>query len=159
MKKFKFSLAKVLVQRQIVADLAHKSFSEAKAVLDAETEKLNEMIEIKKRSLEDRTAMIQNSSDWVNSVAQINSFVAGQDLRIKNQNQRLLELEKLVESRREILRQRVSEVKILEKLEEKQKQAYLVKVASEEQADLDELSVVRFSKNENPIKGSNEDGI
>ena len=60
---------------------------------------------------------------------------------------------------REILRQRISEVKIIEKLEEKQKQAYLAKMASDEQAELDELSVVRFSSNENPIKGSNEDGI
>lgn len=159
MKKFKFSLAKVLVQRQIAADIAHKNFAEAKAVLAAEIIKLNEMAEIKKRSLEERAAMIQNSSDWVNSVAQINNFVTGQDLRIKNQNQRLLELEKLVESMREILRQRVSEVKILEKLEEKQKQAYLAKAAGEEQAELDELSVVRFSNNENPIKGINEDGI
>ena len=65
MKKFKFSLAKVLVQRQIAADLAHKNFAEAKAVLDAEIEKLNEMIDVKKRSLVDRATVIQNSSDWV----------------------------------------------------------------------------------------------
>lgn len=159
MKKFKFNLAKVLVQRQIVADVAQKSFAEARAEHDSEIDKLNAMIEVKKRSLEERTALIQNNSDWVNSVSQINNFVAGQDLRIKNQNLRLLELEKLVESRREILRQSVSEVKILERLEEKKKQAYLEKAAKDEQAELDELSVLRFSRIENPIKGSNEDGI
>ncbi len=159
MKKFKFNLAKVLTQRQIIADAAQRSFVEAQAAHSAEMTKLNEMIEIKNRSLEERATLIQNSSDWVNSVAQINNFIIGQDLRIKNQNLRLQELENLVESRREILREKVSEVKILERLEEKQKQAYMSQTAKEEQAELDELSVLRFSRNENLTKGSHEDGI
>ena len=159
MKKFKFGLSKVLVQRQIVADIAQKNFAEAKAALDAETSKLNEMIATKHQSLENRSTMIQNSSDWVNSVAQINNFIVGQDLRIKNQNQRLLELENMVESRREILRQSVSEVKILERLEEKQKQTYMAEAAKVEQAEMDELTVIRFSRNESLTKGSHEDGI
>lgn len=159
MKKFKFTLAKVLIQRQIAADVAIKDFAEARAVFDAETEKLHQMIELKTRSLGERAAMIQGSTDWVNSVAQINHFVTGQDLRIKNQNLRLLDLEKLVEARREILRQRVSEVKIMEKLEEKQKLAHTTKAAKEEQAELDELSVLRYSRIDSLLKGSNEDGI
>lgn len=159
MKKFKFGLSKVLTQRQIAADIAIKDFSEAKAVLDEEIARLNEMIATKNRSLDERAAMIHKRTDWVNSVAQINNFVTGQDLRIKNQNLRLLELEKLVEARREILRQRVSEVKIIEKLEEKQKRAYMENAARIEQAELDEISVLRYSKKESLLKGSDEDGI
>ena len=148
-----------MIQRQIAADIAIKEFAEAKAVLDAEIARLNEMISVKTRSLDERAAMIHESTDWVNSVAQINSFVIGQDLRIKNQNLRLLDLEKLVEARREILRQRVSEVKIIEKLEEKQKRAYMENVARVEQAELDEISVLRYSRTESLLKGSDEDGI
>ena len=159
MKKFKFTLSKVLIQRQIAADIAIKEFAEVKAVLDAEITRLNEMISVKTRSLDERAAMIHGSTDWVNSVAQINNFVTGQDLRIKNQNLRLLDLEKLVEARREILRQRVSEVKIIEKLEEKQKRAYMENAARTEQAELDEISVMRYSRNESLLKGSDEDGI
>lgn len=159
MKKFKFNLAKVLTQRQIIADIAQRSFAEAQATHNAEIAKLNEMTKIKNRSLEERATLIENSRDWVNSVAQINNFIIGQDLRIKNQNLRLQESENLVESRREILREKVSEVKILERLEEKKKQAYVSKAAKEEQAELDELSVLRFSRNENLTKGSHEDGI
>lgn len=159
MKKFKFGLNKVLTQREIVADLAQKDFVDAQAALDAEISKLNEMIAVKERSLSERTTMIQTSSDWVNQVDQINKFLIGQDLRIKNQNLRLQEAENLVESRREILRQAVSEVKILERLEEKQKKAHMAEAAKVEQAELDELAVLRFSRNENRIKGSHEDGI
>lgn len=159
MKKFKFGLAKVLTQREIVADLAQKNFVEAQAALDAEISKLNDMIAVKERSLNERAAMIQTSTDWVNQVDQINKFLIGQDLRIKNQNLRLQEAENLVESRREILRQAVSEVKILERLEEKQKKAHMAEAAKVEQAELDEIAVLRFSRNENRIKGSHEDGI
>ncbi|MEQ1721730.1 MAG: flagellar export protein FliJ [Pseudobdellovibrio sp.] len=159
MKKFKFGLDKVKTQRQIVADLAQREFVEAQAALDVEISKLNEMIAVKDRSLADRATMIQTSSDWVNQVDQINKFLIGQDLRIKKQNLRLQECENLVEARREILRQSVSEVKILERLEQKQKQAYMAEVAKVEQAEMDEIAVLRFSRNESLIKGSHEDGI
>lgn len=159
MKKFKFSLSKVLIQRQIDADVAQRSFAEAQTVLQGEINKLNEMIDIKTKSLEERAALVQGRSDWVNSVAQINNFVTGQDLRIKNQNLRLQQLKNLVELRREILREKVSEVKILERLEEKQRLAYMAESAKTEQAELDEIAVLRFSRNESLIKGSHEDGI
>ncbi len=142
-----------------MADVAIKEFAEIKALLEAEIAVLNDMISVKTRSLEERTAMIQGTFDWVNSVAQINNFVTGQDLRIKNQNLRLLDLEKLVEARREILRQRVSEVKIIEKLEEKQKRAYMEMASKAEQAELDEISVLRYSRTESLLKGSDEDGL
>ena len=159
MKKFKFKLEKVLVHRQILVDLAQKSFAEAKAQFEAETAELNTMIEAKDSALAQRTQIIETTTDWANSVAQINQYVGGQDLRIKNQIFRLQKAENLVESRREILREAVSEVKILERLEEKQKQAYMAEAAKAEQAELDELSVIRFSRIESLIKGSHEDGI
>jgi flagellar FliJ protein len=159
MKKFKFGLDKVKTQRQIVADLAQREFVSAVAEQDAEIKKLNDMIAVKERSLADRAKLIQTSSEWVNQVDQINKFLIGQDLRIKKQNLRLQECENLVESRREILRQSVSEVKILERLEQKQKQLYMAEVAKIEQAEMDEIAVLRFSRNENRIKGSHEDGI
>ena len=159
MKKFKFSLEKVLKQRQISVDLAQKDFSDAQQLYNIENEKLQEMINVKDESLLRRSSLTQTTDDCVNQVEQINVFLAGQDLRIKNQNLRLKKVENLVESRREILRQAVSEVKILERLEEKQRQQYAADVARVEQAELDELAVMRFSRNENPIKGSHEDGI
>lgn len=159
MKKFKFSLEKVLIHRQINVDLAQKDFSDAVAERNLEQNKLNDMIDLKNRSLNERTQMVQQTMNWTLAVEQINSFLLGQDLRIRNQTLRLKKFENIVESKREILRQSVSEVKILEKLKEKQQQAYLVEVAKAEQDELDELSVLRFSRIDNLIKGSHEDGI
>ena len=149
MKKFKFRLEKVLMQRQIVADLAQRSLAEAQAQLQSEISARDEMIAVKERSLEERSKAVETTTDWANSVEQINLFVAGQDLRIKRQNQRISETENLVEARREILRHAVSEVKILERLEAKEKQSFMKELSKAEQAEADELSVLRFSRNEN----------
>lgn len=159
MKKFKFSLEKVLKQREITADLAKKSFGEAQAELNRQNDILNEMVEVKTRSIEERRKAVESTTDWANSVDQINKFLIGQDLRITKQHLCIKEAENLVESRREILRQAISEVNILERLEEKQKKAFMAEVAKAEQAEIDELTVLRFSRMENQNKGSHEDGI
>ncbi len=159
MKKFKFTLEKVLVQREIIKDTAQRSFAEAEALLNTEIEALNALTEAREQSITQRRTLIDTTQDWMTAVDQINQFITGQDLRIKKQHLRIKDAENLVESRREILRQAVSEVKIIERLEEKQKKAYLAEVAKVEQAELDELTVLRFSRNENRIKGSHEDGI
>ena len=159
MKKFKFTLEKVLVQREIIKDTAQRSFAEAEALLNTEIETLNALTEAREQSVTQRRTLIDTTQDWMTAVDQINQFITGQDLRIKKQHLRIKDAENLVESRREILRQAVSEVKIIERLEEKQKKVYLAEVAKAEQAELDELTVLRFSRNENRIKGSHEDGI
>ncbi len=159
MKKFKFSLEKVLRQREINAELAQKEFVEAQAELNIQIQKLDAMIEIKNQSIDRRAHLINTSSDWANSVDQLNQFLTGQDVRISKQNERIKEAENLVESRREILRQAVSEVKILERLEEKQRKAYMAEVAKQEQSEIDELTVLRFSRNGNLVKGSHEDEL
>lgn len=159
MKKFKFTLEKVLVQRRILADAAERSFAESQKKLQDEVDQLTEMMTVKQSSIAERRHLIDTSSDWTAAVGQINQFLAGQDLRIKKQHLRISEAENLVESRREILRQAVSEVKILERLEEKQKKAYMAEAAKAEQAEIDELTVLRFSRIGNLLKGSHEDGI
>jgi flagellar protein FliJ len=158
-KKFKFSLEKVLRHRSLQVELAQKDFLEAQAVQSNEIQKLNTLIQTKDESLQMRSDLVQTSQTWVSSVEQINQFLTGQDLRINQQNQRLLEIEKLVEEKREILRHALTEVKIIEKLREKKLEAHVKSEDKKEQDELDELAVLRFSRNEGLIKGSHEDGI
>ena len=156
---FKFSLEKVLKHRSILVDIAKKDFLEAESIQAREEQKLIEMFELKQSTLENRTQQVQAGQTWSSSVEQINNFLNGHDLRIKQQNLRLLDFAKVVESRREILRLALIEVKIMEKLKEKKKTEFFTEAAKKEQAEIDEISVLRFSRNENPLKGSHEDGI
>lgn len=157
--KFKFSLEKVLKQRRIQADLAEKDFLEAQANLNLEIQKRDVMVQVKDESLHQRSSIVQNKNSWAIEVEQINIFVQGQDLRIKQQNLRLTEFEKLVESKREILRNAMVEVKIIERLKEKKFEEFKKEMNRQEQNEIDELTVLRFSRTENLIKGSHEDGI
>lgn len=142
--KFNFSLQKVLDHRHIKMDLARKDYLEAQAFQVEEQKKLDEMIEIKTRSISQRASLASSSTGWQESVNQINNFLIGQDLRIANQNERLLKIEKVVESRREILKDALIEVKIMERLKEKKKADFLQDVRQKEAKELDEITSTRF---------------
>ncbi len=159
MKKFKFTLEKVKDQRQIQVELAQKDFAEAQMIWQQEFDKLNEIITTKENTIQERRQIIAQTTDWSAEVESMNVFLIGQDLRIKNQNLRLKEAEKLVEAKREILRQAVSEVKILERLEETQKQKHRQEALRLEQAELDEIATQRFSRIEDLAKDSHDDGL
>jgi len=148
-KKFKFSLDKVLLQREIQVDLAQKEFAEAGRIFDQEEKKLEEMKSQKEAAFLQRQEIVQGSTSWTSSVEQINNFLQGQDLRIKKQNERLLEAIKVVESRREILQQAQTEAKMIERLRENKKRAYFKEVSLKEQQEIDELTVIRFGRVDN----------
>jgi flagellar protein FliJ len=157
--KFKFTLEKVLRQRELQESLAERDFAEAQNALNDEVAKLENMIRVKEDSIRERNELVQNTQTWGLSVQQINQFLIGQDLRIKLQNQRLSEFEKVVEAKREILRKASVEVKIIERLKEKKLEEFKREFERKEQSEIDELTALRFSRNENPLKGSHEDGI
>lgn len=142
--KFKFSLQKVLDHRHIKMDLVRKDYLESQAFLVEEQNKLQEMLDVKTRVLAQRSSLVGNSCGWQEQVNQINIFLIGQDLRIANQNERLLKIEKVVESRREILKDALIEVKIMERLKEKKKADFLQDVRDKEAKELDEISSTRF---------------
>lgn len=141
---FKFPLQKVLEHRQLKMDLARKEYLETQAFFQEEQKKLQEMIEVKNRSLNERSNLAGRSVGWQEAVNQINVFLAGHDLRIAQQNERLLKIEKVVESRREILKDSLTEVKILERLKEKKKADFLQEVRLKEAKELDEISSTRY---------------
>ena len=148
MKKFKFSLDKVLRQREIQVDLSKKEFIDAEKLLDDEIQKLNEFTTQKEQAIAHRYETVNSTTSWSASVEQINLFLTGQDLRIKNQTERLIEFKNLVEARREILQHALTEAKMIEKLKEKKKSEFFKEVLKKEQQEMDELSVVRFTRKE-----------
>lgn len=142
--KFKFQMQKVLDHRQIKLDLARKDYLEAQAFLEEEQVKLKDLIEIKNSSLAQRSDLASQTTGWQEQVNQINHFLTLQDLRIAQQNERLIKIEKVVESRREILKDALTEVKIMERLKEKKQADFLQEVKDKEAKELDEIASTRF---------------
>lgn len=148
MKKFNFSLDKVLRHRHIQADLAQKDFQEAQRNHSDEVAVLDNMKDLKEAAKRQRTQVVETTQSWSASVEQINQYLTGQDVRIQKQNERLLELIKVVEAKRQILQEALTAAKIIEKLREAKKEQFFKEVAVAEQQEMDEMSVMRFTKTE-----------
>lgn len=148
MKKFSFSLDKVLKHRRMQADLAQKDFLEAQRNYDFEDDQLQQMIATKEAAKQQRVDVVQQTQSWSATVEQINQYLTGQDVRIQKQNESLLELKKVVEAKRQILQEALTAAKIIEKLRETKKAEFFQEVAKAEQKETDEMSVMRFAKTE-----------
>src|SRR5690606_11332207 len=80
---------------------------------------------------------------------QISEFKRLQQVLIQNQKKKIQEIQNLVEAKREILRQAAVEYKIMERHREKKFEEFKQEYRRNEQKELDELSVLRFEKEEN----------
>lgn len=143
--KFKFPLQKVLDHRLVVQNIAQKDFQDARNLLDEQERLLLQMQEDLKAAREEvgliaRTGAAGAPGRW----QQIHEFTLLQDRRIESQRAKVLEAEKLVEEKREILRQKAIDSKIMEKLKERRKEQFLQDAKEEEQKEVDELNVLRF---------------
>ena len=143
--KYKFKLEKVLRHRQILEDLAQKDFQEVQAEWNHQIQLLenlrNEKSEARKRAFNSQS---QTGGQVLESLKQIHDFIQLQDIRIEKQIKVIAECEKLVEARREILRQKAMDTKIIKKLEEKKKLQFLEEERINEQKELDDNSSMRF---------------
>lgn len=143
--KFKFSLQKVLQHRKVLQDLAQRDFEEIQSESFKQKELLMDMI----TSLhEARNEAGQVQSRPANNVPerlkQIHEYTILQDVRILRQKAKVEEIEKLVEEKREILRQKAIDSKMIEKLKERKREQFNHEVRVEEQKEADELSLLRF---------------
>lgn len=150
--KFKFPLQAVVRHRKIMEDLAQKDFMEALAVVNAEIKKLEEMLSDLHQSHVRSGELQKVGGQQGAALSQIYEFTKGQDVRIERQRYKIQEFEKIVEERREILREAALEYKIIEKLREKKFEEYKLNRNIEDQNEADEQSILRFGKNSEKMK-------
>jgi flagellar FliJ protein len=142
--KFKFPLQKVLEHRKIRESLVQKDFQDAMGALNEETSRLEQMLEKVREAHAHAGAFSAQGGAQGPALTQIHEFLKGQEVRIQRQKQKIQELEKLVEAKREILRQAAQEYKIMEKMREKKFEDYKLERNAQDQKDMDEQSILRF---------------
>ncbi|MCK6598522.1 MAG: flagellar export protein FliJ [Bdellovibrionaceae bacterium] len=146
--KFKFRMQKVLEHRKTLENIAKADLESSQAKLNKEIEILQDMIDLKKRS---RLLTYEAQVDTVQSTAsekkfifsQADSFQGLQDIRIEKQKEIIKILEKEVESKREILKNRAIEYKIIDKFKEKKMEQFKDELKKKEQSEIDEIVVLR----------------
>ncbi|KYG68493.1 flagellar export protein FliJ [Bdellovibrio bacteriovorus] len=142
--KFKFPLQKVLEHRKIKENLAQKDFQGAMLLLNKENELLEQMNEQVTGAHAQAGALAHQGGAQGPALSQIHEFLKGQQIRIQRQKQKVQEIEKLVEAKREILRQAAQEYKIMEKMRENKFEEYRLGRLAQDQKDMDEQSILRF---------------
>lgn len=142
--KFKFPLQKVLEHRKIRENLAQKDFQEVVMQLNEENALLDRMLgQVQNAHGQAGTLATQGGAQGP-ALTQIHEFLKGQEIRIHRQKQKIQEVEKLVEAKREILRQAALEYKIMEKMRENKFEEYRAERLATEQKEMDEQAILRF---------------
>lgn len=148
MAKFKFPLQTVIRHRQIKEDLAQKDFLDAVSVFQQEENKLKKMQNDLHQSFMEAGKFVARGGTQGPALQQVNEFKKLQDIRIEKQKAKVLEKEKIVEERREILRVAAVDTKIIEKYREKKFEDWKFEMNVAEQKEMDEMSILRFDSRE-----------
>jgi flagellar FliJ protein len=142
--KFKFPLQKVLEHRKLRENLVQKDFQDAQALLQEQLNKLQKMNDQVTEAYERSGNLAKQGGAQGPALMEIHEFLKGQRQRIQFQEQKVQEFEKLVEAKREILRQAAMDYKIMEKMRENKFEAYRLERNATEQKENDEQSILRF---------------
>jgi flagellar export protein FliJ len=142
--KFKFPLQKVLEHRKIVENLAQKDFQEVQMLLNNENDKLAQLEKAMHEAQVTAGSLSSEGGHQGAALSQIHDFLRGQRIRITQQRFRIAEVEKLVEAKRDILRQAALDYKIIEKMRENKFEEYRQGRLIEDQKEMDEQAILRF---------------
>lgn len=146
--KFKFPLQKVLDHRKTIENLAQKDFQLAMNDL-VELEDQHRRMEEALHGSHQRAGSLQNQGGAQGpALAQINEFQRGQKVLIQRQQAKIVEQQKVVEEKRELLKQAAVETKIISKFKEKKLTEFQEAQEKEEQKQMDEQSILRFKPTE-----------
>jgi len=140
MRRFVFSLQKVLEYRQRLEEQAIRAFAEAQAQLMHEQAVLHKLLIGREECLR-RSHHRQHLSVELLAVEQ--TYLSALEERIEQQRQRVAEAEKVLEEKRQALIGAQRERKTLERLREKQYEEWRQEWLRTEQKALDELANVR----------------
>lgn len=148
MAKFKFPLQAALKQKKIREDVFQKHYQDCLAELHAREQRLVDLINLEKDArLRASQIEIRGGVEASASLKQIHDFIVLNLRRINKQKELIQEQQKLVEVKREILRQAAIEHKIMIRLKEKKFEEFKYEQDKLEQKELDEISVLRFAMN------------
>lgn len=147
--KFKFRMQKVLEHRKTLEDIAKSDFEKSQQVLNSEIEKLQKMIDDKRHSrVVAYDTQISDKSTGAEKkfiLTQAEDFQKLQDIRIERQKQAVQIAEKEVEAKREILKNKAIDYKIIDKFKENKKEQFKEEVKKKEQSEVDEIVTLRYA--------------
>ena len=150
MKKYKFKLENVLKYRGVIEKLAKNDYLKELSKLNYEKDKLQNMYKIRNQIIERFNPLDKSSFNSIELVF-FNNYLKQLIYLIEEQKKIIKEQENVVKKRFDEWNEKRKELKVLEKLKEKDFKAWLKEFDKEEQKFVDDIFVgkyVRGMKNE-----------
>lgn len=148
MKKFKFRLQGLLKYKGHLEQIAKQDMAQAVADVLACEQRITRLQE-EKISAADQLETLVEKGMAAGQFNRYRQFITSLDQMIMVERNRKIELEKILEAKRDILKQRTIEKKSLERLKEKQTREYTHEMLKEEQKELDEIASLKTAREVN----------
>lgn len=145
MAKFVYKMQSLLNIKEKLEDQAKTAFGLAKAALNAEEEKLENLV-VKKNGYIERKRQGMSSSINVQELTQLEQAIKTMELRIAEQILMVRQAEKNVQLAQARLENAMKERKVQEKLREHAYEDFLKEEEAADQQEINELVTFRFGK-------------
>lgn len=155
MARFRFPLDNVIKVRKTAEELAQRDFQVAQGLLHEAIQELEAMKDSKSQAFHRRHSVEVEGGAATPALTQIQEFLAGQDIRIARQKEKIQKIETEVERLREILREKAIDLKIIEKLKEKRLAEFKEEQTRREEKQADDQTTTRFGRS----RRGDENGI
>lgn len=142
MKKFRFRLESLLKYKRHLEQVAKQETAQAVADVLACEQRMTELQNQRISATEQLDALVEKGMG-AGRFNRYRQFITAMDQTILFERNRKTELEKILDEKREALKQRTIDKKSLERLREKQKREYTHEMLREEQKSLDEIASLK----------------
>lgn len=146
--KFKFAFNTLMKERKIRQDEARREFLQATQRVDEQQRILGAYRDSLSRAIDQIQNVRSGEGKVAASLTSLDEFVKGQKVRIQGQVRTVQGLEEIANQKRLVLVEAAREVKVLEKLKEKQYNEFKKKRLKHELKIIDEVAVMRAARRE-----------
>lgn len=146
--KFKFAFTTLMKERKIRQDEARREFLQASQRVEEQVRILGAYRESLARAIDQIQRVRSGAGQVAGSLIALDEFVKGQKIRIQGQIRTVQGLEEIANQKRLVLVEAAREVKVLEKLKEKQYNEFKKQRLKHELKAIDEIAVMRAARRE-----------
>ncbi len=148
MKKFQFRLQPLLNYRRHLEQLAKQEMAKVVADIAACEQRIQGLLDDGREAAQKLDRLVEKGME-AGSFNSYRNFITSVEYTVSQERALKAGLEKTLEEKREALKKRTIEKKALERLREKQADAYTQEMIREEQKGLDEMASVRKAREVN----------
>ena len=148
MKKFQFRLQSLLKYKRHLEQVAKQEMAQAVADVLACEQRMTQFQKDRISAMDQLDSLVEKGMG-AGQFTRYRQFITGTDQMISLERKKKNELEKILDEKRDALKQRTIDKKSLERLREKQDREYIHEMIREEQKSLDEMTSLKTAREVN----------